>query len=222
MLVPIVSCTYGLAGGWEDSKNALQISQQQGGGDELSYDAVGLLIFQDLAVILMVLLVPALGGGDVSGGELAWALTKAALIIVFVLVVARRVLPPVLEHVAQTCSPELFLLTIIAICFGTAYAVGLAGVSISLGAFLAGLVVSQSRFSEHALSEILPLQILFSATFFVSVGLLLDLSFVWDNLGLVVLALVTVAPDAAHEVEILVLVMCVGHCFGSFARTHSH
>ena len=86
--------------------------------------------------------------------------------LLFVLVVARRVLPPVLEHVAQTCSPELFLLTIIAICFGTAYAVGLAGVSISLGAFLAGLVVSQSRFSEHALSEILPLQILFSATFF--------------------------------------------------------
>lgn len=159
---------------------------------EVGQGAVGLLIFQDLAVILMVLLVPALGGGDVSGGELAWALGKAALIIVFVLVVARRVLPPVLEHVAQTCSPELFLLTIIAICFGTAYAVGLAGVSISLGAFLAGLVVSQSRFSEHALSEILPLQILFSATFFVSVGLLLDLGFVWDHLGLVVLALVTV------------------------------
>ncbi len=159
---------------------------------EVGQGAVGLLIFQDLAVILMVLLVPALGGGDVSGGELAWALAKAALIIVFVLVVARRVLPPVLEHVAQTCSPELFLLTIIAVCFGTAYAVGLAGVSISLGAFLAGLVVSQSRFSEHALSEILPLQILFSATFFVSVGLLLDLGFVWDNLGLVLLALAAV------------------------------
>ena len=159
---------------------------------EVGQGAVGLLIFQDLAVILMVLLVPALGGGDMSGGELAWALTKAALIIVFVLVVARRVLPPVLEHVARTCSPELFLLTVIAVCFGTAYAVGLAGVSISLGAFLAGLVVSQSRFSEHALSEILPLQILFSATFFVSVGLLLDLGFVASNVGLVLGALVVV------------------------------
>ena len=161
---------------------------------ETGQGAVGLLIFQDLAVILMVLLVPALGGGDVGGGDLAWALAKAALIIVFVLVVARRVLPPVLEHVARTCSPELFLLTVIAICFGTAYAVGLAGVSISLGAFLAGLVVSQSRFSEHALSEILPLQILFSATFFVSVGLLLDLGFVVANPLLVLgaLAVVTV------------------------------
>ena len=161
---------------------------------EVGQGAVGLLIFQDLAVIMMVLLVPALGGGDVTGLELAWALTKAALIIVFVLVVARRVLPPVLEHVARTCSPELFLLTVIAVCFGTAYAVGLAGVSISLGAFLAGLVVSQSRFSEHALSEILPLQILFSATFFVSVGLLLDLGFVVANPLLVLgaLAVVTV------------------------------
>ena len=151
--------------------------------------AVGLLIFQDLAIIVMVLLVPALGGA--AGGEavgalgLAWALTKAALIIVFVLVVARRVLPPLLEHVARTCSPELFLLTIIAVCFGTALLVGLAGVSIALGAFLAGLVVSQSRFSEHAMSEILPLQILFSATFFVSIGLLLDVPYMLANLPLV-------------------------------------
>ena len=154
--------------------------------------AVGLLIFQDLAVILMVLLVPALGGGDVTGAEVAIALGTAAAIIVFVLVVARRLLPPLLEHVARTCSPELFLLTVIAICFGTAYAVGLAGVSISLGAFLAGLVVSQSRFSEHALSEILPLQILFSATFFVSVGLLLDVGFLVANFGLVLGALAVV------------------------------
>ena len=159
---------------------------------EVGQGAVGLLIFQDLAVILMVLLVPALGGGDVGGGEVAIALGTAAAIIVFVLVVARRLLPPVLEHVARTCSPELFLLTVIAICFGTAYAVGLAGVSISLGAFLAGLVVSQSRFSEHALSEILPLQILFSAVFFVSVGLLLDLEFVAENWMLVLGALAAV------------------------------
>ena len=152
--------------------------------------AVGLLIFQDLAIIVMVLLVPALavaGGGEpFSGLDLAVALGKAAAIIAFVLVVARRALPPLLEVVARACSPELFLLTIVAVCLGTAYLVGLAGVSIALGAFLAGLIVSQSRFSEHALSEILPLQILFSATFFVSVGLLLDLSYMLQNIGLVV------------------------------------
>ena len=160
--------------------------------------SVGLLIFQDLAIIVMVLLVPALGGGAGGGAEapdalgVLWALTKAALIIVFVLVVARRLLPPLLEHVARVCSPELFLLTVIAVCFGTAYLVGLAGVSVALGAFLAGLVVSQSRYAEHALSEILPLQILFSATFFVSVGLLLDLSFAMGHLPMVIAAIAAV------------------------------
>lgn len=147
--------------------------------------AVGLLIFQDLAIIAMVLLVPALAGQGGGLLDVIWALAKAGAIVGLVLVVARRLMPPLLEHVARTCSPELFLLTIIAVCLGTAYAVGLAGVSISLGAFLAGLVVSESRFSEHALSEILPLQILFSATFFVSVGLLFDAGALIDNLLLV-------------------------------------
>lgn len=154
--------------------------------------ALGLLIFQDLAVIVMVLLVPMLAGGGGSAGAIAWALGKAAAIIVVVLVFARRVMPLVLEQVARTCSPELFLLSVIAICFGTAFLTNLAGVSLSLGAFLAGLVVSESRFSEHALGEILPLQILFSAAFFVSVGMLLDLGFLFANLPLVLLAVAAV------------------------------
>ncbi|MGI9175014.1 MAG: cation:proton antiporter [Rhodothermales bacterium] len=150
---------------------------------------LGLLIFQDLAVIVMVLLVPILGGGGGSLDDLALALGKAAGIIVLVLVVARRVMPKILEAVARTCSPELFLLSVIAICFGTAFLTSLAGVSLSLGAFLAGLVVSESRFSEHAFGEILPLQILFSAAFFVSVGLLLDVQVLIANLGWVLAAI---------------------------------
>ena len=147
--------------------------------------ALGLLIFQDLAIIVMVLLVPVLGGQAASPWSVVIALGKAVGIITLVLVVARRLMPPVLERVARTCSPELFLLTVIAICMGTALLTSLAGVSVSLGAFLAGLMVSESRFSHHAFGEILPLQILFSATFFVSVGLLLDLRFLIGNLPLV-------------------------------------
>ncbi len=146
---------------------------------------LGVLIFQDLAVVVMVLLVPMLGGTGGSSAEIVWALGKAGAIIAAVLLIARRLMPPVLEQVARTCSPELFLLTVIAICFGTAFLTNLAGVSLSLGAFLAGLVVSESRFSQHALGEILPLQILFSATFFVSVGMLLDLGFLVTHLPLV-------------------------------------
>ena len=155
--------------------------------------ALGLLIFQDLAIVVMVLLVPTLGGGaGGSGLGILWALAKAGAIIAAVLLVARRVMPRVVESVARTCSPEIFLLTVIAICFGTAYLTSLAGVSLSLGAFLAGLLVSESRFSEHAFSEILPLQILFSAAFFISVGMLLDVRFLALNLPLVAAAVALV------------------------------
>lgn len=153
---------------------------------------LGLLIFQDLAIVIMVMLVPMLAGGAGGALDIVWALTKAVLIIAVVLLVARRVMPKVLEAVALTCSPELFLLSVIAICFGTAYLTSFAGVSLSLGAFLAGLLVSESRFSQHALGETLPLQILFSATFFISVGMLLDLSFFAQNLPLVFAAIVVV------------------------------
>ena len=155
--------------------------------------ALAFLVFQDLAVVLMVLLVPLLSGGVGNVGlELARALGTAAVVIALTLVVARKLMPPLLEAVARACSPEVFLLTVIALCLGTAYLTAAAGVSLSLGAFLAGLVVSESRHSVHALGEILPLQILFSAGFFLSVGTLLDVRFLADQPLLVVGALAVV------------------------------
>ena len=168
---------------------------------------LGLLIFQDLAVIVMVLVVPMLGGDGGSGAQIVWALAKALGLIVAVLVVARRLMPPLLERVALTCAPELFLLTVIAICLGTAWLTSIAGVSLSLGAFLAGLVVSESRFSHHAFGEIMPLQILFSATFFVSVGMLLDVGFLVRHLPLVLaaVALVVVVKTLTTAGSVLAL-----------------
>ncbi len=150
---------------------------------------LGILIFQDLAVVLMVLLTPILGGEGGGAIGVLWALAKAGGIVAAVLLLTGRVMPKVREVVAHTCSQEIFLLTVIGICFGTAYLTSLAGVSLSLGAFLAGLLVSESRFGQQAFSEILPLQILFSAAFFLSVGLLLDLSFLVTNLPLIGLAI---------------------------------
>ncbi|MBM6406082.1 cation:proton antiporter [Phycicoccus sp. CSK15P-2] len=149
--------------------------------------ALAVLVFQDLAVVAMVVLVPLLSE-DASGGTgaLLRALGMAVAVVAVVLVVARRLMPPVLERVAALCSPEVFLLTVVAICLGTAYLTALAGVSVSLGAFLAGLVVSESRQSTQALAEVLPLKIIFSAVFFVSVGMLLDVGFLLGNLVLVV------------------------------------
>ncbi|TAL24221.1 MAG: hypothetical protein EPN99_03175, partial [Frankiales bacterium] len=158
--------------------------------------SVAVLIGQDLAVIGMVLVVPLLGPGGAEGargvGYLLQAVLTAVGVVVAVLLVARRVMPPLLDVVARACVPEVFLLAVVAVCFGTAYLTALAGVSVSLGAFLAGLIVSESRASTHVLAEVLPLQIAFSAIFFVSVGMLLDLGVLLDNAGLVVGAAVVV------------------------------
>ncbi len=169
--------------------------------------SLGILIFQDLAIIVMVLLVPMLAGQGGSPLGILAALGKAGLIIAVALLGARRVMPIVLERVAKTCSQELFLLSLIAICFGMALLASLAGVSLELGAFLAGLIVSESRFSEHAFGEIMPLQILFAATFFVSVGMLLDVGFLVSNLplvlGVVVLVLLIKAVTTGISMKAL-------------------
>ncbi|MEQ8525827.1 cation:proton antiporter [Gracilimonas sp.] len=143
--------------------------------------SLAVLIFQDLAIIAMVLLVPILSGQSDSVTDLFFVLGKAVLLIAVVVLLARKVVPWILEKVAQTRRQELFLLTVIAICFGTAALTNLAEVSLALGAFLAGLVVSESHYSDHAISEILPLKTIFNAVFFVSVGMLLDLQFVIEN-----------------------------------------
>lgn len=140
--------------------------------------ALAVLIFQDLAIIVMVLLIPILAGQSGSGLDVLWVLGKAILLIVMVIILARRIVPWILEKVAKTRKQELFLLTVVAICFGTAALTSLANVSLALGAFLAGLVVSESHFSDQALSEILPLRTIFNAVFFVSVGMLLNISYI--------------------------------------------
>ena len=154
--------------------------------------SLGILIFQDLAIIVMVLLMPLIGGQGGSTLDLLLALGKAILIIGGVVLLARKVIPPLLERVAATRRTELFLLTVIAICFTTAYVLGLADVSLALGAFLAGLIVSESPYSTQALSEVLPLRTVFNAAFFVSVGMLLDLRVLVDALPLVLGAVAVV------------------------------
>lgn len=142
--------------------------------------SLAVLIFQDLSIIGMVLLVPMLAGTGGGGWEVTLALVTAAALIGAVILLARKFVPWLLEKIAGTRRQELFLLTVMAICFGTAALTSLAGVSLALGAFLAGLVVSESYYSEHALSEMLPLKTIFSAVFFVSVGMLLDVRILAD------------------------------------------
>lgn len=156
--------------------------------------AVGWLIVEDLAMVLALVLLPALAG--VLGGEqqaaqapnilalrfdfgvwgvLGITLAKVAAFVAVMLVVGRRVIPWVLHYVAHTGSRELFRLSVLAIALGVAFgAAKLFGVSLALGAFFAGMVMSESELSHQAAEETLPLRDAFSVLFFVSVGMLFD------------------------------------------------
>ena len=149
--------------------------------------AVSFLIFQDLAVVMMVLLVPMLApGGAGSFGEIAGALIRSLLVIAFVFAATHWFVPRALDKVADHSTDEVFLLSVAAFALAIAYAASLLGLTDSLGAFIAGLVISSSRHREKALRFITPFQMLFSAVFFASIGMLLDLSFVVDRWQLVV------------------------------------
>jgi CPA2 family monovalent cation:H+ antiporter-2 len=140
--------------------------------------AVGVLIFQDLSVVPMMFLLPVLAGTAASSGPwLGWVIAKALAVVVVVLISARMVIPPLLHQVVRTRSHELFVLSIVLICFGTAWLTALAGLSLALGAFVAGILISESDYGQQALADVLPLRDLFSSLFFVSVGMLLNVRF---------------------------------------------
>jgi CPA2 family monovalent cation:H+ antiporter-2 len=141
--------------------------------------ALGVLIFQDMAIVPMMLLTPLLGAGQGSlAGPLLSLLGKAVVIVGAVLVAAKWLMPWLLFRVARSRNREIFLLATVGLGLASAWLTSLAGLSLALGAFLAGLVISESEYSTQALGEVLPFKELFISFFFVSVGMLLDLSFV--------------------------------------------
>src|SRR5687768_9571803 len=136
--------------------------------------ALAILIFQDLCIVPLVLMTPYLGG---TGGEPATMLlvaAKALLFLLAALVAARYVVPRLLRLVVDTRKREVFLLTIVLLCLGTAWASSRIGLSLALGAFIAGLIISDSEYSHQALGEMLPLREVFNSLFFVSMGMLFD------------------------------------------------
>jgi CPA2 family monovalent cation:H+ antiporter-2 len=158
--------------------------------------AVGWLVVEDLVMVLVLVLVPALSGllsATPTGEQVAdyglglwatigWTLAKVAAFIAIMLVVGRRLLPRVLWWVARTGSRELFTLSVIAVALGVAFgAASLFDVSFALGAFFAGMMLRESEFSHRAADQSLPLRDAFAVLFFVSVGMLFDPSILWTE-----------------------------------------
>jgi CPA2 family monovalent cation:H+ antiporter-2 len=148
---------------------------------------LGVLLFQDLCVLPMMLLLPVLARPEgISAARLALAFGKAALAIAAIFSAARIVLPALLRHVVALRIRELLVATVVVFCLGTAWMTAQFGVSLAIGAFIAGLVISESEYSHQVVAEILPFRDLFNSIFFISIGMLLDLRLLAANLPLVV------------------------------------
>ncbi len=137
--------------------------------------ALGILIFQDLAVVPMMLLTPLLGNQESDGvGRILLTIGQSLALVILVVLGARVLVPRLLEHIVRTRSRELFILTIVVLGLGTAWLTSLIGLSLALGAFIAGLLISESEYSHQAFAEVLPFRDSFNSLFFVSIGMLMD------------------------------------------------
>jgi CPA2 family monovalent cation:H+ antiporter-2 len=158
---------------------------------------IGILIVQDLAVVPMLILLPKLG--DVRSGlpELGWAVLQAGLFLAGMIWAGTRLMPTLLRTIARWKSRELFLVAVVSLGVGIGYGTYLFGLSFAFGAFVAGMVLSESEFSHQALGELIPLRDVFGLLFFASAGMLFDPMFLVDNYQRVIASVVIVVGGKA-------------------------
>jgi monovalent cation:H+ antiporter-2, CPA2 family len=156
---------------------------ERGDSDSLhGHATVAILIFQDLAMVPMMLVTPILATQDSSAaGSVLITLLKALGVVALIVTAAWHLVPRLLQHIVRSRSRELFLLTIIVLCLGIAWLTSLGGLSLALGAFIAGLVIAESEYSHQALAEVLPFRDSFNSLFFVSIGVLMDWRIILDH-----------------------------------------
>jgi CPA2 family monovalent cation:H+ antiporter-2 len=168
---------------------------------------LGILVFQDLSVVPIMLAIPLLIGVALNPGDLTLILAKSVGIVLFVLFSAIVIVPRLLRFVAQTGQRQLFILSVFVICMGTAWLVTYSGASLAIGAFLAGLVVAGSEYRHQAMSDMISFREIFSSLFFVSVGMLLQLDVIYNNLLPIMQILIAIILGKSAIVFIVSLVM---------------
>lgn len=159
--------------------------------------ALGILIFQDLCVVPMIILVPLLAETGPIWLPLATALGKAAAVIVLVIVLARYAFPWFLNHIVGTRNKELLVITAIWLFLGMSWALSLFGFSLALGAFLAGLTVSESEYSHQIFADMRPFRDGLNSLFFISIGMLVDVHFILDNAAVLLFIVLGIAAGKA-------------------------
>jgi len=155
--------------------------------------SVAILIFQDIIVVPMMLLTPLLAGkSDNIMETLGILLVKILGVGVVIFLLALYVVPGIFKMVVKTKNRELFILTTIVFCFGVAWLTSSVGLSLALGAFFAGLIISESDYSHQATANVLPFREIFISFFFISVGSLLNLNFFFENIFTILLLVIGV------------------------------
>jgi CPA2 family monovalent cation:H+ antiporter-2 len=148
--------------------------------------AVGILLFQDLSIVPMMLLIPILSGRNAgSTSQIAITFATAIVAIALIYLATRRVVPYMLHHIVRLRSPEVFISSVVLICFGTSFLTAQFGLSLALGAFIAGMVLSESEYNHQIIADILPFRDVFNSLFFISIGMLLSLGALASNLFVV-------------------------------------
>ncbi|HWQ03580.1 MAG TPA: cation:proton antiporter [Candidatus Nitrosotenuis sp.] len=146
---------------------------------------LGILLFQDLCVVPMMALLPILAApGAGQAISILLAIVKSLVVVGGILLGARYLFPPILRAIVQTRSRELFVIAAIFFVLGTAWGASQLGLSLALGAFLAGIVLSESEYGHQIMADILPFKDLFNSLFFIAVGMLIDLRYVMDHAAL--------------------------------------
>lgn len=168
---------------------------------------LGILVFQDFAVVPIMLALPLLAGAATESGAIVRRLLLAPVIIAGILVLASIAIPRILNLVVRTRQRHLFALAVLVICVGVAFLVSNAGVSLALGAFLAGLVVAGGEFRHQAVSDVLPLRDVFTSLFFISVGMLISPSHLFAQIGTVLTILLALLIVKALVVFVTALIL---------------
>ena len=152
---------------------------------------IGILLFQDISIVFMLLAVPLLGGQDiVSFTSIILSLGSSLLALALLVLAAWFLLPKFLKQVAHLRSPEAFLLTVVLLCLGMSWVTSHFGLSLALGAFIAGMVLADSDYSHQVTAEVLPFRDVFNSVFFVSIGMLLSVTALVANIVPVVLLVI--------------------------------
>ena len=169
---------------------------------------VTVLLIQDLLAIPMMMMLPGLAGGTIHLLQMGKQLILAVVAVAVLFFSARYVVPLLLRQVIKTRNRDVFLVTILFVCLGTAYASSYVGLSLAIGAFIAGLVISESIYSHQILSDFLPFRDTFSAIFFISVGMLLNFPLFVDNL---IVNIAVTGVVILGKAAVLLLVLLLAH-----------